>query len=244
MQQTTLDLGYDTTVEPFTIACNERPHTRMENFGVHALSDTELIALHLQGAGTQAEAAIAMATRLMAEAGSIAGLATWSAADYRRHKGIGRGKGLQLAAVAEIARRMTRGVGERPLLDRPELIAAHLRPIVTGLEVEKFWVLCLNRRNRLLRQVEITSGTANATLAAPREVFRTAMREAASAIVCVHNHPSGDPSPSSPDVHVTRLLRDASKTVEIPLLDHVILGRPEADPTGLGYYSFRAAGLL
>lgn len=244
MQQSTLDLGYDTTVEPFTMACNERPHTRMENFGVHALSDTELIALHLQGVGTQAEAAIATATRLLAEAGSIAGLATWTAADYRRYKGIGRGKGLQLAAIAEIARRMVRGGNEYPLLDRPELIAAHMRPVVTGLDVEKFWVLCLNRRNRLRRLVEISSGTANATLAAPREVFRTAMREAASAIVCVHNHPSGDPSPSSPDVTVTRLLRDAARTVDIPLLDHVILGRPEADPTGLGYYSFRAAGTI
>jgi DNA repair protein RadC len=187
MQQTILDLGIDHDVEPFTMACNERPQARMENFGVSALSDTELVAMILQGGGTTAEAAIDTARRLVAEAGSIAGLATWTAADYRRHQGIGPGKGRQLAAVAEIARRMIRGAGERPLLDRPESVAAYLRPMVTGLQVEKFWVLCLNRRNRLLKQVELTSGTATATLAHPREVFRTAIRESAVAISCVHN---------------------------------------------------------
>lgn len=244
MQQTTLDLGIDQDVEPFTMACNERPQARMESFGVSALSDTELVAMILQSGGTKAEAAIDTARRLVAEAGSIAGLSTWTAADYRRHQGIGPGKGRQLAAVAEIARRMIRGAGERPLLDRPESIAAYLQPMVTGLEVEKFWVLCLNRRNRLLKKVEITSGTATATLAHPREVFRAAIRESATAIACVHNHPSGDPSPSSADTQVTRVLREAAKSVEINLLDHIILGRIEADPCGKGYFSFRAAGII
>jgi DNA repair protein RadC len=92
--------------------------------------------------------------------------------------------------------------------------------------------------------VELTSGTANATLAHPREVFRIAVREGASAIVCVHNHPSGDPTPSSPDVNITRLLRDAARTVDITLIDHVILGRIGADPAGKGYYSFRECGVI
>ena len=110
--------------------------------------------------------------------------------------------------------------------------------------MEKFYVLCLNRKNRLLKRVEISSGTASAALAHPREIFRTAMREAASAIVCVHNHPSGDPAPSTPDINVTRLIREAARAVDIQLLDHVILGRPGADPAGKGYYSFREAGML
>ncbi|MEX2043989.1 MAG: JAB domain-containing protein, partial [Opitutus sp.] len=102
----------------------------------------------------------------------------------------------------------------------------------------------LNRKNRLLKCVEITSGTANAALAHPREVFRAAIRESASAVVCAHNHPSGDPAPSSPDMNVTRQLREAARAVEIELIDHVIVGRAGADPAGRGYFSFREAGLL
>jgi DNA repair protein RadC len=152
---------------------------------------------------------------------------------------------MQLAALAEIARRMMTSSREAaPLLNRADLIAAHFAPIVAGLQIEKFWVLCLNRKNRLLKQVEVTSGTATAALAHPREVYREAIRQAAAAIVCVHNHPSGDPAPSAADVQITHLLREAAKTVEISLLDHVVVGTGPADPTGLGYYSFRNAGLL
>jgi DNA repair protein RadC len=104
--------------------------------------------------------------------------------------------------------------------------------------------LCLNRKNRLIKRVEITSGTATAALAHPREVFRAAIRESASAVICAHNHPSGDPAPSAPDVQVTRQLREAAKAVDIELLDHVIVGRAAADPQGRGYFSFREAGML
>jgi len=133
---------------------------------------------------------------------------------------------------------------EAPVLNRPELIANHFAPIVHGLEVEKFWVLCLNRKNRLKKLVEVTSGTATSSLAHPREVFRCAIREGATAVACVHNHPSGDPAPSAADVQVTRQLRDAAKAIDIELLDHVIIGRAGVDPTGLGYFSFRSAGIL
>jgi DNA repair protein RadC len=135
-------------------------------------------------------------------------------------------------------------VAEAPLLTRADLVATYLQPYAAGLEVEKFWVLCLNRKNRLLKRVEVSSGTATAALAHPREVFRAAIREAAAAVVCAHNHPSGDPSPSAADIQLTRQLREAAAAVDIPLLDHVIIGRRGADPLGRGYYSFREAGLL
>jgi DNA repair protein RadC len=145
----------------------------------------------------------------------------------------------------EVARRVIgQQAGAEPLLNSADLIVAYVQPFVTGLEVEKFWVLCLNRKNRLLKRVELTSGTAHSALAHPREVFRVAVRESASAIVCVHNHPSGDPAPSAPDLHVTRMLRDAARAVDIQLLDHVIVGRSGADPAGRGYFSFRDAGIL
>jgi len=245
MYQTTFTLDDCARARSFTMACSERPQTRLENYGVGAVSDTELLAMILQGNGTRPEEALTVASRLMAEAGSIAGLAAWAPFDYRRLKGIGHIKGLQLAAIAEIARRMMRGHAvAAPMLNRADAIAQHFAPIVAGLEVEKFWVLCLNRRNRLLKRVEISSGTATAALAHPREVFRAAIRESASAIVCAHNHPSGDPAPSAPDVHVTRQLREAARAVDIDLIDHIVLGRPEVDPMGRGYYSFREAGML
>ncbi len=244
MNQGILDLQ-DDKIDSFTMACGERPQERMENFGVSALSDTELVAMVLQGNGTRAEEALMVAARLIAEAGSILGLAAWQATDYRRLKGIGRIKGLQLSAIGEIARRMSRVGGEpSPLLNRADQVAQYIQPFTTGLEVEKFWVLCLNRKNRLLKRVEISSGTATAALAHPREVFRAAIRESACAIVCVHNHPSGDPAPSAPDLHVTRQLREASKAVDIDLVDHVIIGRADADPLGVGHFSFRNAGIL
>ncbi|MBL9200997.1 MAG: JAB domain-containing protein, partial [Opitutaceae bacterium] len=99
-------------------------------------------------------------------------------------------------------------------------------------------------KRRLLRRVELTSGTAVTTLAHPREVFRAAMREGATSIVCVHNHPSGDPTPSAQDFAVTRQLRESGRLVEITMDDHIIIGRRATDPAGRGYYSFRDAGVL
>jgi DNA repair protein RadC len=130
-------------------------------------------------------------------------------------------------------------------LNRAELVYDYMKDT---LEVhpmqEVFYVILLNRKNRPLGRVAVTFGTANAALAHPREVYRPAIVGGASSIICVHNHPSGDPAPSAPDMHVTRQLREASKAVDIELLDHVILGRPECDPTGRGYYSFRDAGMI
>jgi DNA repair protein RadC len=110
--------------------------------------------------------------------------------------------------------------------------------------VEKFWTLCLNTRRRLIRCVEVSSGTATASLAHPREVFREAIRLSASCVAIAHNHPSGDPEPSSADVSITRQLRDAARITGIELVDHVIVGTPDADPSGRGFFSFRLAGLM
>ncbi len=226
------------------IAVGERPQERLEKFGVGALSDTELLAMLLRS-GTRGNDVLSLATQLVAEAGSLAGLIGWTTADFRKLKGIGRVKALQLVAVMEVARRVLgQQAGEAPLLNRPDLVATYLQPIVAGLSIEKFWVLCLNRKNRLIKRVEITSGIATAALVHPREVFRAAIQESAAAVVCAHNHPSGDPAPSAPDVQITRQLREAAKTVDIALNDHVIVGRASADPLGRGFYSFRGANLL
>jgi len=222
----------------------ERPQERLEKFGAGALSDTELLAMLLRS-GTRGQDVLTLAGLLIAEAGSLAGLIAWRPEDFQKLKGIGHVKALQLLTVMEVTRRVVgQQSGDAPLLNRADLIMAYFQPVVAGLEVEKFWVICLNRKNRLIKRVEITSGTATAALAHPREVFRAAIREGASAVVCVHNHPSGDPAPSAPDLQVTRQLREAAKAVDIVLLDHVIVGRAGADPLGRGFYSFRESGLL
>jgi DNA repair protein RadC len=222
----------------------ERPQERLERYGACALSDTELLSMILRS-GTQGQDVLTLAARLISEAGSLAGLLAWHEADFRKLKGIGRVKALQMVAAMEVARRATCHPGrESPVLNRADLVAVNLESVSSGLDVEKFWVLCLDRRNRLRKRVEVSSGIATAALAHPREVFRAAIREAAAAVVCAHNHPSGDPSPSAADIQLTRQLREAAAAVDIPLLDHVIIGRRGADPLGRGYYSFREAGLL
>jgi len=169
----------------------ERPQERLERLGAAALSDTELLAMLLRS-GTRGQDVLTLSSRLIAEAGSLAGLLAWHEADFRSLRGIGRVKALQLVAAMEVARRAIRlPPHESPVLNRADLIASHVEPVASGLDVEKFWVLCLNRRNRLRKTVEVASGTATAALAHPREVFRSTIREAAAAVVCVHNHPSG-----------------------------------------------------
>ena len=226
----------------------ERPQERLERVGAAALSDSELLAMLLRS-GTRGQDVVTLSLRgLVAEAGSLAGLLSWHEADFQEPEGHwSRTKALQLVATMEVgaARHQPSHAEESPILNKADLIKAYLESLSAGLEVEKFWVLCLNRRNRLRKRVEISSGTATAAAPAhPREVFRSAIREAASAVVCVHNHPSGDPSPSAADIQLTRQLREAAAAVDIPLLDHVIIRRRGADPLGRGYYSFREAGLL
>ena len=226
------------------MAARERPQERLVRHGPGALSDTELLAMLLRS-GTRGQDVMTLATRLLATAGSLGGLMPWRETEFRKLKGIGHVKALQLMTVLEVARRVAGQHGaDAPLLNRADRVAGFFQPFCLGLEVEKFWVLCLNRKNHLIKRVEVTSGTATAALAHPREVFREAIREAATAVVCAHNHPSGDPAPSAADLQITRQLREAAKAVDIELLDHVILGRPSADPTGRGYYSFREAGLI
>ncbi len=226
------------------LAVSERPQERLEKHGPGSLSDSELLAMLLRS-GSRDLDVMSLASRIIAQAGSIADLIKWSESDFRRLKGIGKVKALQLITVMEIARRvLVQKNGFQPILNSPELVYQYFRPLAAGLEVEKFWVLCLNRKNRLMKRCEITSGTASSSLVHPREVFREAIRTGALSLIAVHNHPSGDPAPSSADIQVTRQLREAGKTLSIQLLDHIIVGDEHHDPNRNGFYSFKEAGLL
>ncbi len=226
------------------LAVSERPQERALAHGVASLCDTELLALILRS-GTRGHDVMSLAARLLNEAGSLRALTRWRDTDFRRLKGIGRIKALQLCTVMELTRRML-GAEDKILraFNQPEDTFSYLRPRTLGLEVEKFWVLSLNTRNRLLRCTELTSGTARQTLVRPAEVIREVVREGATAFLVAHNHPSGDPAPSAADMRITRQLREAASVVDLHFHDHVVLGEPAADPVGRGYYSFRLGGHL
>jgi DNA repair protein RadC len=222
----------------------DRPRERLARLGPRALLDVELLEL-LIGSGTRAASARQLAAQLLGEAGELPGLAGWERTDFARLRGLGPAKAAELAASFELARRLREQVadpGER--LDSPAKVWARLEPLTVGLAVEKCWVLSLNRRNRLLGLQEVSSGTATSSLLHPREVFRIALKHAAPAAIVAHNHPSGDPAPSHADRAVTRQLTEAGRILGVELLDHVIIGRPEADGAGKGWFSFGEAGLI
>ena len=136
-------------------------------------------------------------------------------------------------------------LGDNICLNTPAATADYLRSAFEENPMqEAFYCIYLDRKNHPLGRHMITLGTATSTLVAPREVFRGAILVSASALIVAHNHPSGDPAPSAADVQITRVLRDAAKIIDIDLLDHVIVGDAKADPRGLGYYSFREAGVI
>lgn len=207
---------------------------RAAKYGIPALSDREILTLHCDSDET--------ANALLTTAGSVAALRRWSPDEYMSVPGMTQKRALRMATVFALHERSHED--DSPVFDTCEAVARHFRPIADNLSVEKFWVMCLDRKNRLMRRVEISSGTATNCLCHPREVFRTAIHVSATAIIAVHNHPSGDPAPSRADIQVTRQLREAAKIIGIDLIDHIIIGQQSKDPNRLGYYSFNDAGLI
>ena len=135
--------------------------------------------------------------------------------------------------------------GQLAMLDQPGLVPTYLQSAINQHPLQEgFYVIFLNRKNRAMGYTMVTLGTVGSTLVHPREVFKPAILASASAIIVAHNHPSGDPAPSAADIRVTRTLREAARTLDIDLLDHVIVGQADSDPVGLGHYSFRDAGVL
>lgn len=222
----------------------DRPQERLERLGPSPLTDRELLAMIVRS-GTSKHDVLAIADDLIRSAGSLAGMLRWDTSDFQRVKGIGRVKALQLSTQIEIAKRMMRGERTSDLqLDDPQKVWEYLYPEIRTDSVEKVWVLCLDRKNKLLRTEPVTSGTATASLVHPREVFRPAIRCGATAIILAHNHPSGDPTPSSADFRVTKKIFEAAKQIDLDMHDHVILGEPENCPNGKGFYSFSDSGYL
>ncbi len=206
----------------------ERPRERLAAQGAEALSPAELIAILLR-TGLRGRSAIEVAHELIRQHGDLNALARASLEDLQKIKGIGRDKAVTLQAAFTLARRMARELRQpRPQLDQPAAVAEYMREEFRGKEVEEFHAVLLDTRRRLIRTERISTGTLDSAIVHAREVFRGAIGANASAIVLVHNHPSGDPTPSKADITVTRDLIRAGQLLKIEVLDHVILGERRA----------------
>lgn len=217
---------------------SDRPRERLWALGAGALTTTELVAI-LLGTGEAGRDATALATTLLSRSGgTLRELAARPAAELTRTRGVGWAKAARLLAAFELAARLlAEGRPIFPRVGEPADVVALLAPRLRDLTVEEFHVLALDSQSRVRRDVLVTRGLLNSALVHPREVFRAAIVEAAAGIIVVHNHPSGDPTPSVEDRAVTRQLLEAGRLLDLPLHDHVILG-------GDRFVSFAAAGLL
>ena len=206
------------------IPAHERPRERLAANGPESLANSDLIAILLR-TGLQGKSALVIAQELLAKFQTLDRLSQAAVKELCEVKGIGRDKAVTLQAAFTLARRMAAEIRtESPLLDTPDQIADLLREEVRTYEVEHFLVLLLNTRRRLIRVEPISQGTLDSIHVHAREVFKHAIVANAAAIVLVHNHPSGDPTPSEADIKVTRDLIRAGQLLKIEVLDHVILG--------------------
>ena len=208
---------------------SERPRERLIERGAAALSAAELIAILLR-TGLPGASALDIGRQLVNRFGSLSALAKASVDDLQCVRGIGRDKAVTLVAAFTLASKMAEETQrDSPVLDNPEAIAGLLREQNRLKTVETFQIVLLNTRRRLIRIDQVSQGTLDTILIHPREVFKSAITARASALVLVHNHPSGDPSPSEADIKVTRDLIRAGQLLKIEILDHVILGRATSE---------------
>jgi DNA repair protein RadC len=220
---------------------SERPRERLAAKGADALTPAELVAILLR-TGLKGTNVVEIGKELVQKYGSLQLLAQASREDLQTIKGIGRDKAVTLIAAFALARRMAEELrGESPVLDTPEAVANLMREHNRLQDVEAFQVLLLNTRRRLIDVAKITDGTLDTLLVHPREVFKRAISANAAAIVLVHNHPSGDPTPSEADIKVTRDLIRAGQLLKIEVLDHVILGK-KTQERSKDYQSLRELG--
>jgi DNA repair protein RadC len=221
----------------------ERPRERLALHGAEALRTAELIAILLR-TGSKGISAIHLAEELLRRFPSLDQLARASLEDLAKTKGIGRDKAIALKSAFTLAQRMARELrAEAPEVETPEQVANLMREEYRQAMVETFKVILLNRRNRLIRVEGITQGTLDTILIHPREVFRIAIGANASGVILVHNHPSGDPTPSSADLSATTDLVRAGRVLKIEVLDHVIIGA-RIEGRAHDYFSIRQSGLV
>lgn len=203
----------------------ERPRERLKNLGAQSLNTAELLAVLLR-TGVKGESAIALGQRLLQAFGSLAGIQRAHFEEVEKQHGIGEAKAATLKAAIELGRRLAvQEPEERPQINSPDDAAALVQYEMSALEQEHLRAILLDTRNKVLEVVELYRGSVNSAPVRIAEVFRPAIRRNAAAIILVHNHPSGDPTPSPDDLALTKALREAGQMLDLEVLDHLIIGQ-------------------
>jgi DNA repair protein RadC len=218
---------------------DERPREKLLKRNPEALTDAELLALILRtGDASTGRSALDLGRELLQEFGNLRNLATASIPDICRGKGIGPAKAACLKAAMELANRTrSRRLERNERYTSPQQVFEHYHFNYRDRRKEHFLALLLDGKNRVIREVQISEGSLNQSIVHPREVFSPAVRESAAAIILIHNHPTGDPTPSREDIEITRRLKDAGELMGVKVIDHIIIG----DDT---FLSFVSQGML
>ncbi len=215
----------------------ERPREKLLALGAEALSNAELLAILLR-TGSARESAVQLAVRLLSRSGGLRLLPGLSMEEMKEIKGLGPAKAVQIKAALELGRRLaTLPPEEAQSITSPQRAAAIFMEQLRYRRKEYFMILLLNTKNHVISKEEISVGSLNASIVHPREIFNIPLRKSAASVILVHNHPSGDPSPSQEDLEVTRRLVEAGNILGIAVRDHLIIG------DGC-YFSFKEKGLL
>lgn len=214
----------------------ERPRERLIKHGAEALSDAQLLAIVLR-TGSNGKTVIDTAIELLQNFRGLRGLEEASISELKFFKGLGIAKIAQIKASFELGKRALCEKSQEQFFNSAEIVYNYFFPKLNGLKKEVFITLLLDTKLRLIREVKVSEGTLNQSLIHPREVFKDAVKESAYAVILIHNHPSGDPTPSEQDIEITKKLKKASEILEIPILDHVIIGSGK-------YFSMKERGVV
>lgn len=220
---------------------SNKPYERFLEDGPEVLSDAELLAIILR-TGTKGEDTVSIGKKILelsdGKNQGILGLHHISIKELMSIRGIGEVKAVKIKCLAELSKRMAKASAAHGLrFDQPATVAQYYMEQFRHLETEHILIAMVDNKNTLIHDICISKGTINASLLSPREIFIEALKHGAVYILLVHNHPSGDPTPSRQDCDITKQLQEAAKLIEIPLLDHIIIGDQK-------YMSFKQSGLL
>ncbi|WP_091586857.1 RadC family protein [Alteribacillus bidgolensis] len=203
---------------------SERPREKMAKEGADRLSNQELLAILLR-TGTKTESVLQLSQRVLFHYDGLKLLKEATIEELQSINGIGKAKALELRAALELGRRIyTFQDDERYVIHSPEDVADYVMEEMRFLTQEHFVILCLNTKNQVIHRQTLFIGSLNTSIVHPRELFKEALRRSAASVICLHNHPSGDPSPSSEDIEVTSRLTECGRILGIDVLDHVIIG--------------------
>lgn len=206
---------------------SEQPYEKFIQYGPGKLSDAELLAIIIR-TGTKQEQAIDVARKLLVHStmySGLKGLNYLSLAELTHISGIGKVKAIQILSVVELTKRMSKAKSEDTLrMNSPESVASYYMQDLRHLTIEKIILIMMDSKSRLIKDMTISSGTVNASILAPREIFVNALKYEAVNIIILHNHPSGDPTPSNDDIYSTKRIMEAGNLIGIKLMDHIIIG--------------------